>query len=57
MDPERYARAAPVTAVFTAGPDRAIEAVPACEDDWTVLLGPRPRTDPDAGVLTVDRPL
>ncbi|MFE6668250.1 hypothetical protein ACFVFH_32435 [Streptomyces sp. NPDC057697] len=37
-DPELYARAAPATAVFTGGPDRA----PDAEEGWPVLLGPPP---------------
>ncbi|MFF2329424.1 MULTISPECIES: hypothetical protein [unclassified Streptomyces] len=41
-DPEMYARAAPATAVFTAGPDRTLDDVLAASDDWPMLLAPPP---------------
>ncbi|MFI9628457.1 hypothetical protein [Streptomyces sp. NPDC052042] len=42
VDPGRYALTAPVTAVFTAGPDRAPDAVVTDADDLPMLLGLRP---------------
>ena len=42
VDPGRYALAAPVTAVFTAGPDRVPDEVVADADDLPMLLGLHP---------------
>ncbi|MGI5489375.1 hypothetical protein [Microtetraspora malaysiensis] len=38
VDPELYARTAPATAVFVASPERTLDEVLTCEDDWPVLL-------------------
>ncbi|TDC77548.1 hypothetical protein [Streptomyces hainanensis] len=42
VDPAAYARAAPATAVFTAGPGRALDAGFPAADDWPLLLAPPP---------------
>ncbi|MDJ0346472.1 hypothetical protein QMK19_33495 [Streptomyces sp. H10-C2] len=44
VDPELYARAAPATAVFAAGPDRLLDDVLASDHDWPMVLalGPSP---------------
>ncbi|TWF90859.1 hypothetical protein FHX80_13275 [Streptomyces brevispora] len=42
VDPERYARAAPGTVVFSAGPDQSLEEVLASVDGWPMVLGPSP---------------
>ncbi|ROQ78089.1 hypothetical protein OG322_38660 [Streptomyces sp. NBC_01260] len=46
VDPELYARAAPATAVFTAGPDRALDDLLAA-DAWPMVLGHSPADETD----------
>ncbi|MEU9848402.1 hypothetical protein [Streptomyces sp. NPDC047985] len=42
VDPDRYALTPPLTAVFTAGPDRAPGDVGTDADDWPIVFGLRP---------------
>ncbi|MFD9596512.1 hypothetical protein ACFWA9_27730 [Kitasatospora sp. NPDC059973] len=42
VEPESYARAAPATAVFTAGPDETLDDLLAGGESWPMVLAPPP---------------